>query len=110
MNTQANAMNGTPLESQTSAPAVLLVGAARTVGEPRDLPCSAGGGWGFSGRLSDQFDSSGEPYARGISARRDAPARKDRPTVRLRGGHGHARVIARGTLLLHRGPAERASI
>ena len=49
MNTQSNAMSESPLESQVVAPAAIsatrphvLVGAARIVGEPLDLPRAAG--------------------------------------------------------------------
>ena len=64
MNTQANAMPESPLESQVAAAgglsrrarAPVLVGAARIVGEPFDLHCAAGGRRCRSVRLLSQLD------------------------------------------------------
>src|SRR5277367_1966041 len=89
-------------------PAVLLVRAARIMGEPIDLSCSDGSGCCFSLRVPDQPDWLAAPNARRAGARSGKAARSPGHALRLRCGNHHGDRIYRFHLLLARSAAQRA--
>ena len=106
MNTPSDAMAESPSTRRNRArghvgdSALLLVGAARIVGEPLDLHRAAGRRRGRAVRLPDRHDPPAAQNARHVGARPGAAGRQARPAIRLRRDGDHPdRVHRRGVLL-----------
>src|SRR5258708_6496260 len=84
--------------------ATVLVGAARTMGEPLDLYRAPGRGHRLSARFFHQHDLSAAPHARRMAPRLCARARCIRYALRVSGGTDHGDSSYRRNFLLSRRP------
>src|SRR6266849_8392311 len=100
------AENRTGRHGGDSAP--VLVGAARTMGEPLDLCRTPGRGHSLSARFFHQHGLSAAPHARRMAPRLCARARCIRHALRVSGGTDHGYSSYRGNFLLSRRPVWRA--